>query len=140
MQFWVARTLVKRSKLFSPVLTGMVVAASALSALERADAASAVVLAPAGHLVTSAGQRTVEIAKYDALSTARKKYGANVRLLAASGRSGYGAIVVAREANGRQVITVSLGFPSQGEADLEAIAQSLKGGGVNPEVRWRIRG
>jgi hypothetical protein len=122
-------------------LLKLALAAVAVGALDRADAASAVVLAPAGHLVTSAGQRSVEIAKYDALSTARKKYGANVRLLAATGRSGYGAIVVAGRANGQgSFITVSLGYPSQAEADRLAIAQSLKAGGVNPEVRWRIRG
>ena len=94
-------------------LLKLALAAVAVGALDRADAASAVVLAPAGHLVTSAGQRSVEIAKYDALSTARKKYGANVRLLAASGRSGYGAIVVAARANGHgSIIAVFLGHAS----------------------------
>jgi mannose-1-phosphate guanylyltransferase len=122
-------------------LLKLALAAVAVGALDRADAASAVVLAPAGHLVTSAGQRSVEIAKYDALSTARKKYGANVRLLAASGRSGYGAIVVAGRANGQgSIVTIFLGHPSQAEADRGAIARSLKAGGVNPEVRWRIKG
>jgi hypothetical protein len=122
-------------------LLRLALAAAALVAIERAGAASAVATDGHGHLVTSAGQVTEELAKYDALSTARKKYGANVRLIASSGRSGYGAIVVAGRANGQgSFTTVSLGYPNQAEADRRAIAQSLKAGGVNPEVRWRIRG
>ena len=42
----------------------------------------------------------VEIAKYDALSTARKNFGTNVRLLASSGRSGYRAIATSGRING----------------------------------------
>jgi hypothetical protein len=122
-------------------LLRLALAAVALAAIDRASAASAVAWAPGGHLVISAGQVTERLAKYDALSTARKKYGANVRLFAATGRSGYGAIVVAGRANGQgSFVTIFLGHPSQAEADRGAIAQSLKAGGVNPEVRWRIKG
>jgi hypothetical protein len=123
------------------MLSRLVLVGMAVLALQRAGAASAVAWAPGGHLVISAGQVTERLAKYDALSTARKKYGANVRLLAATGRSGYGAIVVAGRANGQgSFVTIFLGHPSQVEADRGAIAQSLKAGGVNPEVRWRIKG
>jgi hypothetical protein len=81
------------------------------------------------------------MAKYDALTTARKKYGANVRIIAASGRSGYGAIATAGRANGHgSIIAAALGQPTQAIADSLAIRQVLKGGGVNPQVRWRIRG
>jgi hypothetical protein len=122
-------------------LLRLALAAMALAAIDRAGAASAVATDGKGHLVISAGQVTERLAKYDALSTARKKYGANVRLLAATGRSGYGAIVVAARANGQgSFVTIFLGHPSQADADHGAIAQSLKAGGVNPEVRWRIRG
>jgi len=105
--------------------------AAALVAVDRAGAASAVATDGHGYLVTSAGQRSLELAKYNALTTARKKYGTNVHLLASTGRSGYGAIVFAWRANGRcSFITVSLGYPSQAEADRTAIASSLKAGGV----------
>jgi len=125
-----------RSAVFRLILVGMTI-----MAIQRAEAASAVALGSGGHLVTSAGQPTEAIAKYDALSTARKKYGANVRLLASTGRTGYGAIAVARRTHGPgSIITVSLGNRTQAEADRSAIAESLKVGGVWPEVRWRIRG
>jgi hypothetical protein len=126
----------KPSRLLTPVL-----AVAALVAIERAGAASAVATDGRGHLVTSAGQVTEELAKYDALSTARKKYGANARLIAATGRTGYGAIATADRANGHgSIVAAALGQPTQAMADAIAIRQVLKGGGVNPQVRWRIRG
>ena len=126
----------KKNMLFRLALVGVTVLA-----LQRANAASAVVTDGHGHLTTSAGQLTEELAKYDALTTARQKFGANVRLLASSGRSGYGAIVVARRANGHgSIVGIALGRGSQSEADRLAMEQCLKGGGVWPEVRWRIRG
>jgi len=45
-------------------------AAAAIVVLDRAGSASAVATDGAGHVVTSARQRSVEIAKYDALSAA----------------------------------------------------------------------
>ena len=115
--------------------------AAAVSSVGRAGAASAVVTDGHGHLTTSTGLLTEELAKYDALTTARKKHGANVRLLASTGRSGYGAIAVAGRANGLgSIVGIALGRGSQSEADRLAIEQCLKGGGVSPEVRWRMRG
>ena len=122
-------------------LLSLALAVAVLGTIDRVGAASAVAWAPGGHLVTSAGQLTVDIAKYDALTTARKKYGANARLIAATGRTGYGAIATADRANGLgSIIAAALGQPTQAIADAIAIRQVLKGGGVNPQVRWRIRG
>jgi hypothetical protein len=57
-------------------------------AIVRANAASAVVYSP-GHIITSRGQSSKEIATQHALATAHQRYGANVRLLAASDIDGY---------------------------------------------------
>lgn len=124
-------------------LLRLALAAAALVAIDRAGAASAVAWVPGGHLVTSAGQRSVELATYDALTTARKKFGTNVnvRIIASTGRTGYGAIATADRANGHgSIIAAALGQPTQAIADSLAIRQVLEGGGVNPQVRWRIRG
>ena len=48
----------------------------------RADAASAVAMDDHGRLTTSQGQVSKEIAIQHALTTARERYGANVRLIA----------------------------------------------------------
>jgi hypothetical protein len=125
-----------RSMLFQLALVGLTVLA-----LQRANAASAVVTDGHGHLTTSAGQVSEELAKYDALTTARQKFGANVWVIASSGRNGYGAIATADRANGHgSLVAAALGQPSQAIADSLAIRQVLKGGGVNPHVRWRIKG
>jgi hypothetical protein len=61
------------------------------------------------------------------------------RILASTGRVGYGAVAVAYKRNGPGgVVAVCLGRHSQTEADRLAIASCLKGGGVNPKVyaRW----
>jgi hypothetical protein len=89
--------------------------------------------------MTSQGQRTKEIAIYNALTSARQRYGANVRLIAASDAEGYCAIAVAWRANGPGgFIGVSLAKRSQAEADSLAIGQCLKAGGTDPKVikRW----
>jgi hypothetical protein len=122
-------------------LLRLALAAAALVAIERAGAASAVATDGHGHLVTSAGQVTEELAKYDALTTARRKFGASVWVIASSRRTGYGAIATADRANGQgSFVAAALGQPSQAIADSLAIRQVIKWGGVNPEVRWRIRG
>ena len=122
-------------------LPALALTAAALVASQRAGAASAAVTDGQGHLVTSAGQGTEELAKHDALTTARQKFGANVWVIASSRHSGYGAIATADRANGHgSPVAAALGQPSQAIADSLAIRQVLKGGGVNPHVRWRIRG
>jgi hypothetical protein len=123
----------KRSALFRLALVCMAVAA-----IKNANAGSAVVTDGHGHLITSFGQPSKEIAKEHALETARQRYGATVRLLAASDITGYGAIAVARHPNGHgSIIGVALGKRSATEADTLAIEQCLKAGGTNPKI---IRG
>jgi hypothetical protein len=105
----------------------------------RAEAASAVAIDGRGYLMTSQGQPAKEIAIQHALTSARQRYGPNVRILASSALSGYCAIAVAWRANGQGgFVAVSLANPSQAEADKRAIANCLKAGGVNPRVtkRW----
>jgi hypothetical protein len=83
----------------------------------------------------------VELAKYDALSTARKKFGANVWVIASTGRTGYGAIATANKAHGPGALVVAaLGQPTQAIADAIVIRQLLRDGGVDPQIKWRIRG
>jgi hypothetical protein len=111
----------KRSALFRMALVCMAVAA-----MQNASAGSAVVTAGHGHLITSYGQPSKEIAKEHALGTARQRYGANVRVLAASDVTGYGAIAVAHKGSGL-VNGIALGRPSRAEAQRRAIELCLKG-------------
>src|SRR5580692_7233841 len=101
----------KRSALFRLALVSMVVVA-----IQNANAGSAVVTDGHGHLITSYGQPSKEIAKEHALETARQRYGANVKLLAASDVTGYGAIAVARKGSGL-VNGIALGRPSRADAE-----------------------
>ena len=122
-------------------LLTLALAVAVLGAIDRAGAASAVATDGHGHVITSAGQVTEELAKYDALTTARRKFGASVWVIASSRRMGYGAIATANRANGHgSIVAAALGQPSQAMADAIAVRQVLKGGGVDPQVRWRIRG
>jgi hypothetical protein len=112
----------------------------AVVAVQNAKAASAVVMEQRhGHLITSYGQPSREIAKEHALETARQRYGANVRLIASSDVTGYGAIAVARKGNS-SVIGAALGRPSRADAERRAIEVCLKGGGTDPKVRWEWHG
>ena len=108
--------------------------------LQKANAGSAVAIGPHNQLATAYGG-PVEREKQRALAEARRKYGANARILAASDVNGYGAIAVARHPNGHDwVIGVALGRQSATEADTLAIEQCLKAGGINPQVKWGFRG
>ena len=100
----------------------------------------AVAMDARGYLMTSQGQPTKEIAIYNALTSARQRYGVNVRLIAASDADGYCAIAVASNPKGGFVVAAALGRPTQTEADSLATGQCIKGGGVNPQVRWRWHG
>jgi hypothetical protein len=77
--------------------------------------------------------------KKRALQRARQLYGSDVRLIAATDVTGYGAIAVARKGD-KAVNGVALGQRSPGEADRLAIEQCRKAGGKDPMVRWRFRG
>jgi hypothetical protein len=93
-----------------------------------------------GHLATAYGG-PVEREKQQALETARHRYGANVRIIAATDLTGYGAVAVARHPNGHgSIIGVALGKRSATEADTMAIEHCLKAGGRNPQVKWAFRG
>jgi hypothetical protein len=112
---------------------------SLLLALQSANAGSAVALAPHNQLATAYGG-PVAREKQRALDEARRKYGANARILAATDTTGYGAIAVARHPNGNWVIGVSLGKRSATEASTLAIEHCLKAGGRNPQVKWAFWG
>jgi len=125
----------KRSTLLLFISLGFVTLA-----LHKADAGSAVAIGPNNQLATAYGG-PVEREKRRALNEARRKYGADVRIIAASDRTGYGAIAVARHPNGYGwIIGVSLGNRSATEADTLAIQHCLRAGGVNPQVKWGFSG
>jgi hypothetical protein len=80
----------------------------------------------------------VEREKLRALETARRKGGANIRIVAATDTVGYAAIAVAYKPSGHgSIIGVSLGNHSAREAEAQAIDDCLKANGKNPKVRWR---
>jgi|SRR5271166_3174560 len=108
---------------------------------ETARAGSAVAVQRNHSNLATAYGGPVEREKERALDLARRKYGPDVKLLAWSDRTGYGAIAVARHPNGYgTIIGVSLGKRSATEADTLAIEKCLKAGGKNPQVKWTFRG
>jgi hypothetical protein len=125
----------KRSAIFRFILLGFLAVA-----FQSVNAGSAVVLGPHNQLATAYGG-PVRIEEQRALAEARRKYGNNVRILASSDVTGYGAIAVARHPNGYGwIIGVSLGNRSATQADALAIDHCRKAGGVNPQVKWGFRG
>jgi hypothetical protein len=108
--------------------------------LANANAGSAVAIGPHHQLATAYGGPMAREEKR-ALDTARRKYGANVRILAESDVTGYGAIAVARHPNGYGwIIGVSLGNRSAAQANRLAIDHCLELGGRNPQVKWAFKG
>jgi len=124
----------RRSAIFRLALLCMTIVA-----IQRANTASAVAYAPGGHIVTSRGQSSKEIAEQHALTTARQRYGASARLIAASAVTGYCAIAVGRKRTGL-VNGIALGRPSRAEAERQAVEACLKAGGTDPKVRWEWYG
>jgi hypothetical protein len=110
----------------------------AVVATQKANAGWAVTTDGHGHLVYSYGHPK-EIAKQRAFEMSRRLYGTNVKLIAASDVTGYGAIAVARKGTG-SVVGVSLGRPSRADAENRAIEKCLIAGGTDPRIRWRWRG
>jgi hypothetical protein len=107
---------------------------------QNANAGAAVALGPHNQLATAYGG-PVEREKARALNNARRLYGNDVRIIAATDITGYGAIALARHPNGYGwIIGVSLGNRSATEADALAIDHCRKAGGINPQVRWAFRG
>jgi hypothetical protein len=110
----------------------------AFLAVHGTQAGSAVAISPHNQMVYSYGH-SKEVDKRQAFELARSRYGANVRILAASDVTGYGAIAVAAKGRG-SVVGVALGRPAFREAEDLAIEQCLKMGGTNPKVKWRFKG
>ena len=109
-------------------------------ASKNANAGAAVALGPHNQLATAYGG-PVEREKARALNNARRLYGNDVRIIAATDITGYGAIALARHPNGYGwIIGVSLGNRSATEADALAIDHCRKAGGINPQVKWAFRG
>jgi hypothetical protein len=105
-----------------------------------AHAGAAVAIGPHHQLATAYGG-PIKQAEQRALSEARRRYGPNVRLLAATDETGYGAIAVARHPNGiGWIIGVALGKRTATEADTLAIDQCRKAHGVQPRVKWGFWG
>jgi hypothetical protein len=127
----------KRSMLFSLVLTSMVVVA-----MQGANASSAVAIDRQFHITRAYDPRATEVeAREKALELALHHGWRDARILASTGRYGYCAIALAYRADGKAAVTgVSLGRPSQAEADRRAIASCLKAGGFEPKVYARFKG
>lgn len=105
-----------------------------------AKAGSAIVW-DGGRNLTSSYGHPVGIAEQRALKTAHLNGWSNVRIIAATDQTGYGAIAIALHPNGRgSVIGVALGRRSAAEANSLAIEQCLQKGGTSPKVRWVFRG
>ena len=84
---------------------------------------------------------TAEEAKRTALELAEKHGWKGAYILASTRNYGYCAVALAYRKDGRAAVTgVSLGKPSQAEADRMAIAQCLKLGGYKPRVYARFEG
>jgi hypothetical protein len=119
----------KRSVIFSFVLVGL---AGVL--IQNADAGSAVAMEPHhGGLATAYGG-PVQREKQRALAEARRRYGADVRIIAATDVTGYGAIAIAHLGN-RAIIGVALGKRSAAEAAALAVKHCLTAGGTGPIVK-----
>jgi hypothetical protein len=127
----------KRSVLFSLVLTGIAVAA-----MQRANASSAVAIDPQFHITRAYDPRATEVeAREKALELAVHHGWTNARILASTGRFGYCAIAQAYRTDGKAAVAgVSLGRSSQAEADRRAIESCLKAGGYAPKVYARFEG
>ena len=105
---------------------------------QNSRAGSAVAISPHNQMVYSYGH-SKEIDKRQALELARNRYGANVRILAATDATGYCAIAVAAKGRG-SVVGVALGRPSAADAERLAIGQCVISGGTNSRVKWRFKG
>jgi hypothetical protein len=123
-------------------LLRLAVAATALMAIERVNASSAVAMDPVGHITRAYDPTaTEESAKQAALELAVRRGWLGARIIASSGRYGYCAIALGRKGHGAgSIMGIALGRRSQAEADLLAIGECHRGGGVNPKVYARFKG
>jgi len=109
--------------------------------VQRVGAGSAVVADGHGHLSTAYGG-PVDREKQRALEKAHRLYGfAHFTILASTNTSGYGAIAVALNPNGRDsLVGIALGKKSQKEAVTMALDHCRKAGGTHAKVRWTFKG
>ena len=123
-------------------LLRLAAAAITVIAVERASASSAVAVDPQFHITRAYDPSASEhAARQAALELAVHHGWTNARIIASSGRSGYCAIALAYKRVGTgAVMGVSLGKPTQAEADQLATAECLKGGGYIPKVYARFKG
>jgi hypothetical protein len=109
-------------------------------AIQNASAGSAVAWGLHGHVVYSFGHPK-EMAKQLALDHAHRRGWMNVKIVAATDTTGYGAIAVALHPNGHgSLLAVALGKRSAREADNIAIEQCLKAGGTDPKILRAFKG
>ena len=113
--------------------------AMTVGAIHNARAGSAVAMERLhGNLATAYGG-PVEREKARALNNARRLYGNDVKIIAATDVTGYGAIAIARWRD-RFLVGVALGMRSATEADTVAINKCLRAGGTNPQIKWAFHG
>jgi hypothetical protein len=129
--------MVAKISMFSMRKNALLALAFASLLLPRAQSASAVAVDPQYHITRAYDPfASEEAAKQRALELAVQHGWLGARIVASTGRSGYCAIALGRNA----VIGISLANPSQAEADRRAIANCLKGGGIDPKVYSRFKG
>lgn len=128
------RSTLKGKSSFHFVLLGFM-----FLAVHSTKAGSAVAMEPQHGNLTTAYGGSAEREEARALETGRRLYGPEVRIIAATDVTGYGAIAVA-SFGGKVIVGVALGKTSEMEADTRAIEECLKAGGVNPQVKWSWRG
>ena len=123
-------------------LLRLAVAAMTVIAVERAGASSAVAVDPQFHITRAYDPFASEqAARRAALDLAVHHGWLGARIVASSGRSGYCAIALAYKRVGTgAVMGVSLGKPTQAEADQRAIDSCIKAGGYIPKVYARFQG
>ncbi len=85
--------------------------------------------------------RPVEMAKQAALKTGLVGRCWNVKIIASTDQTGYGAIAIALHPNGHgSLVGVALGRRSATEADTLAIELCVKGAAPILKVKWGFRG
>ena len=125
----------KRSRLFRLAFVALVA-----MTIQKADAGSAVGTDAHGHNVYVCGHPAA-ICKQLVLDEARRRGWANVRIVAATDVTGYGAIAVALHPNGHgSILGGALGKRSASEAYIIAIQECVKSGGTHARVKWTFRG
>jgi hypothetical protein len=117
-------------------LIGLALLGFAQFTLQPANAGSAVATDAKGHNVYDFGHPK-DTCKRRALEMAQHKGWSNVKIVAATDVTGYGAIAVARHPNGHgSILGVVLGQQSA----REAVDRCLQAGGTDVKVRWTFKG